>query len=208
MSLYVCATTYPWNLGKGSDFMRDREEKRLLQRLKKADTAALEEIMDIYTPYLYAVVSNVLGGVLGSEDAEEIVSDSFAALWYAREKIKAESLRAYLAAIARNRAKDRLRAMKISETLEEDVPVAECDLPERQALVAELSAIARSAVESLGEPDREIFKRHYFLYQKTDDISRDMGINAATVRTKLARGRQRLKDYLTERGFGCENLYI
>lgn len=188
--------------------MKDREEKRLLQRLKKGDAAALEQIMDTYTSYMYAVVSNVLGGVLGAEDAEEIVSDSFVALWYARDKVEGDSLRAYLAAIARNRAKDRLRSMKISETLEEDVPVAECHLPERQALIAELSAIARDAVDSLGEPDREIFQRHYFLYQKTDDISRVMGINAATVRTKLARGRQRLKAYLTERGFACENLYI
>ena len=84
--------------------------------------------MEIYTPYLYAVVTNVLGGVLGEEDAEEIVSDSFAALWYSRERVEGESLKAYLAAIARNRAKDRLRSMKISETLEEDLMRHEAEL--------------------------------------------------------------------------------
>ena len=63
---------------------------------------------------------------------------------------------------------------------------------------------AREAVDTLGEPDCEIFKRHYFLYQKTEDIAAALGMNGATVRTKLARGRQRLKYYLEERGYGNE----
>ena len=63
-------------------------------------------------------------------------------------------------------------------------------------------------MDSLGEPDREIFQRHYFLYQKTADIARALGLKDATVRVKLARGRKRLKDYLEERGFGCEDTHF
>ena len=70
-----------------------------------------------------------------------------------------------------------------------------------------LRELAHEAVDSLGEPDREIFQRYYFLYQKTEDIADALGLKDATVRTKLARGRKRLKDYLKERGYSCEDTY-
>ena len=79
--------------------------------------------------------------------------------------------------------------------------------PEQKILLSELREIAHEAVDSLGEPDREIFQRYYFLYQKTADISKMLGLKDATVRAKLARGRKHLKDYLTERGFSCEDTH-
>ena len=182
-------------------------EKKLVARLHRGDTAALAEIIEQYTPYVYAIVSNVLGGMLGEEDAEEITADTFTALWYNRLNAESGALKAYIAAIARNKAKSRLRTMRISELLQDDVPVAECTLPEQQYIVNELGEAARRAVDSLPQPDREIFQRHYFLYQKTEDIAADMDMNAATVRTKLARGRKRLKAYLTERGYSVESIY-
>lgn len=182
-------------------------EKKLVARMHRGDTAALAEIIELYTPYVYAIVSNVLGGMLDEEDAEEITADVFTALWYNRLNTESGTLKAYIAAIARNKAKSRLRTMHISEPLLDDVPVAECTLPEEQYIVNELSEAARRAVDSLPEPDGEIFRRHYFLYQKTEAIAADMGMNAATVRTKLARGRKRLKAYLTERGYSVENIY-
>ena len=184
----------------------DRKQK-LVARLKRGDTAALGEVIELYTPYLFAIVSNIFGGILGDEDAEEIVSDTFTALWYNRANIHDNALKMYLAAIARNKAKSRLRTLHISEPLSDDIPITDCKLPEEQYIVDELREIAHSAVASLPQPDKEIFQRHYFLYQRTDEIAADMGLNAATVRTKLARGRKRLKVYLSERGYSCENIF-
>lgn len=183
------------------------KQDKLARRLRRGDTSALAEVIERYTPYAYAIVSNVLGGVLPDEDAEEIVADAFTALWYNRENVRDGALKGYIAAIARNKAKSRLRAMRISEPLQDDIPLAECELPEQRYIIDELAELARLAIGSLPEPDREIFQRHYFLYQRTQDISADMDIPAATVRTKLARGRKRLKAYLTERGYDCESIY-
>lgn len=47
--------------------------------------------------------------------------------------------------------------------------------PEEGVLTLELRELAREAVDTLGEPDCEIFKRHYFLYQKTEDIAAALG---------------------------------
>ena len=117
-------------------------EKKLVARLHRGDTAALAEIIEQYTPYVYAIVSNVLGGMLGEEDAEEITADVFTALWYNRLNAGSGALKAYIAAIARNKAKSRLRAMRISEPLQDDVPVADCTLPEEQYIVSELGEAA------------------------------------------------------------------
>ena len=56
-------------------------------------------------------------------------------------------------------------------------------------------------------PRRSACPKGEHLYQKTEDIAADMDINAATVRTKLARGRKRLRAYLTERGYSVESIY-
>ena len=179
-------------------------ERTLLRLLKDGDTAALGEIIGQYTPYLCAVAANILGHALPQEDIEEVVSDSFVSLWTHRQDVAPGKLKPWLAAVCRNRAKDVLRARKLAEPLDDDLLeiAAEGDM-ERGVLRAELTALAREAVDSLGEPDGEIFRRHYFLYQKTEEIAAVLNMNGATVRTKLRRGRERLREYFTERGYSC-----
>ena len=168
-------------------------EKRILKALRRGDSAALEQIIDQYTPYVFAIISNILSHALPREDLEEVVSDVFCSLWYSRAQVEPGKLKAYLAAIARNAAKSRLRRLKLTEPLEEGV------------LALELKAACREAVDSLGHPDSEIFLRRYFLYQKTGDIAQALGMNAATVRSRLSRGREKLKEHLEERGYGNAN---
>ena len=180
-------------------------EKRILKMLRRGDSAALEQIIDQYTPYVFAIVSNILSHALPREDMEEVVSDVFCSLWYSREQVEPGKLKAYLAAIARNAAKSRLRSLKLAEPLEDDLMELALPGPEEGVLALELKAACREAVDSLGQPDSEIFLRRYFLYQKTGDIAQALGLNASTVRSKLARGREKLKEHLEERGYGNGN---
>jgi RNA polymerase sigma-70 factor (ECF subfamily) len=117
-------------------------------------------------------------------------------------------LKAYLAATVRNKARSALRKYHAEDPLEDDVlRISIPNQPEQRILMSELREITHAAVDSLGEPDREIFQRYYFLYQKTEEISEALGLKDATVRVRLARGRRRLKDYLKERGFNCEDAH-
>lgn len=183
-------------------------ENKVLRRLKKGDSAALTELIEQYSAYVYAIASNILGHALPAEDVEEVTADVFTALWYHREKVEPGKLKPYLAAITRNRARSKLRALRIAEPLEDDGIFVAADSPERETLEKELREISRMAVASLPEPDREIFQRHYFLYQKTEDIAREMNMMSGAVRTRLSRGRGRLRAYLEERGYNCEILDI
>ena len=179
-------------------------ERAVLRRLRDGDTGALSEIIAFYTPYLYTVASNIMDPPLSREDVEEAVSDAFVQLWTHRAEVVPGKLKAWLAVVARNRAKDALRAARLSEPLDDDLlDIAAPGSMEKAVLSAELTELTREAVDSLGEPDSEIFKRHYFLYQKTDKIAAVLDLNAATVRTKLRRGRERLRTYFTERGYSC-----
>ena len=49
-------------------------------------------------------------------------------------------------------------------------------------------------------PDREIFLRRYYLYEKVNDIATRLNLSAKVVEHKLARGRQRLREKLMKRG--------
>ena len=179
-------------------------ERTLLRLLRDGDAEALSEIIGLYTPYLFTIASNIMAPALTQEDIEEAVSDTFVALWRSARDVAPGRLKPWLAAVCRNKAKDALRARKLAEPLDDDLlEVAAPGDMEESILRTELSALAREAVDALGEPDGEIFRRHYFLYQKTGEIAEALGMNAATVRTKLRRGRERLRAYFTERGYGC-----
>ena len=49
----------------------------------------------------------------------------------------------------------------------------------------------------MGQPDRDIFLRFYYYYQSIEDIALEMDINLSTVKSKLRRGRGKLKQTLT-----------
>ena len=176
-------------------------EKRTLKALRRGEPAALSEIIRQYTPYVYAIARNILSPALPPEDIEETVSDVFCALWYSRDGLESGKLKSWLAVTARNAARDRLRRLRLIHPLDEDM--LDISLPDMEQALAEreLAAACREAVDSLGEPDREIFQRRYFLYQKTEDIAREMGLGHSAVRSRLMRGRTKLREYLEERGW-------
>ena len=97
--------------------MTDAEALALVRRGR---CEGLEWLMERYTRYVGAVASRILAGRLGQEDAEEVVSDAFLALWRAARSLRTESVRAWLGTTARNLALNRLRAAHFDAELSED----------------------------------------------------------------------------------------
>lgn len=58
---------------------------------------------------------------------------------------------------------------------------------------------------SLGEPDNEIFVRYYKFGEKLNDIAAATGVNLSTVKTKLSRGKTKLKKILSNAEERYEN---
>ena len=174
------------------------DEQYLIQQIKTGSQKALETVIDRYGSYVKAIAANIIKPPMTDADVEEVVSDVFLSLWSHPGDPDRGSLKGYLAAITRNKARDRLRRFHIEIPLENDfleVPVEDSC---RQIELAQLKQALKQMVDRLEEPDRTILLRYYYFYQKTDAIARDMGMNPATVRTKLARSRQKLKEWLTQ----------
>lgn len=174
------------------------DEQYLIQQIKTGSQKALETVIDRYGSYVKAIAANTIKPPMTDADVEEVVSDVFLSLWSHPGDPDRGSLKGYLAAITRNKARDRLRRFHIEVPLESDcleVPVEDSC---RQIELAQLKEAVKQVVDRLEEPDRTILLRYYYFYQKTDAIARDMGMNPATVRTKLARSRQKLKEWLTQ----------
>lgn len=172
-------------------------EEKLLHALRGRDPAALEMLMDKYIPYISAIVWNILRGAMTAQDAEEVVSDVFLAAWDQAEQIRPGFIKAWLGAVARHKAKTKLRRMDQTLPLEEDIlELPDEHTPADAAERAEERKMVRRAVNGLDQPDREIFLRHYYYAQTVQEISNVMRLNESTVKTKLRRGRMRLKTQL------------
>ena len=169
-------------------------EARALKALKAGDTRALEWFIDRYTGYVAAVVNNILGPGRPREDVEEAVSDTFVALWQNAGHVKGAGVKSYLAGIARNKALDIIRSSgEPALPLEEDVLELPTPGPEDELSRDCDRWAVQQAVLAMPHPEREIFIRHYFYFQRVADISEALNLPENTVKTKLRRGREKLK---------------
>ena len=79
----------------------------------------------------------------------------------------------------------------------DEIEIPDDALPlEEKAIQAALARRVRRAVDEMPSRDREIFLRYYYYLQTAETISSELGIPAATVRSRLARGREQLKKTL------------
>lgn len=177
----------------------------LVDAMARGDEAALEHVIDRYTAYVGTIVWNIVKGNLDRADAKAIVSDVFYLAWCSADKIQRGKLKGYLSVLARRRSINMLRSIKADLALTEDIVQIPVPGPEDESLRQEVYSALRRSLEKLPEPDRTIFLRHYYLYQRTSEIAKAMGINVSTVKSKLRRGRENLRRELTEGGYFIEH---
>ena len=158
------------------------EEREALKRLKHREEDALAWFIDRYTAYVSTIV----------------------AFWTHAKEIRPGKAKAYLGSIARNKAKESTRKTGRELPLEDDMLVISSGTPERELEKREQAAYIRKAVLALREPEREIFLRYYYFYQPVSTIAEEMGLESANVKTKLFRGRKKLKEVLEKGGYFVE----
>ena len=174
----------------------------LTQRLKRHDEAAFEEVMNKYLPLVSNIVYNIGRDRLSKEDMEETISDIFVILWNNTDKIIEGKLQGYLCRIARTKALDRLSKHKKPQTLDiEELEIQSDFSMEVTAEIDDMAEILQILIDELPEPDREIMLRYYYFQQTAPMISEITGINKETVKSKLRRTKEKLRQKLKERGY-------
>lgn len=176
-------------------------EKQLIAELSRDDTDALARVMDRYGNYVATVIHNQLGAFACREDTEELTGNVFVSLWQNRKKLRTAHLRGWLAAAARNEARGFLRGHKLLTVSQEDVLLVSDDMAARLTEKRERSRLIQRALCELSRTDREIFLRYYYYNQRVSEIAEEMDMNPETVKSKLRRGREKLKDMMEKGDF-------
>lgn len=181
------------------------EELEALQRLQRKEERALLWFIERYSAYVTAIFRRMLGASATAADLEELASDVFFILWSKAAAIEAGKVKAYLGSVARNKARDFLRRRDGSLPLEEDVLLISPETPQQTLEARELAACLRAALDAMDDPEREIFYRHYQDLQPISEIAAALELNPSTVKTKLHRGRKKLKEALRTGGYTVED---
>jgi RNA polymerase sigma-70 factor (ECF subfamily) len=182
-----------------------RTQQALFRALRRQDSRALEAAIDEFGGYVMAVALNTLGSLGSRQDAEEITSDVFVALWKNAPRLAPDSnLKPWLAVVARNTSLKRLRSLRPVQSLDEQAG-------EVVAALMALENASHDAVDSLGESDeeavdrlledlnpidREVLRRRYCEEQDVDTIAQETSLSQPAVKSRLYRGRKVLRGRL------------
>lgn len=157
-----------------------------------------------YSRLCYRVAMNLLGQ---REDAEECVNDVYMAVWNTIPPNRPDSLTAYVGKVTRNiavsyiRKREALRRKCAGTVLLEEL--AEC-LPDTDAPSPADELTLKDALNSffsaLSEEDRAIMVRRYYDGDPTAQIAKDLNLRPGTVRVRLHRLRERLREHLISHG--------
>lgn len=184
-------------------------EEMLVKRAKSGDEQAFEEIVKLYEK---AVYNSALYIAKNRDDALDISQDVFLKLWRTLPSFRGDaSLKTWIATLTRTCAIDYIRSrnQKQTSSLTDDdsgneVDVADEDIssnPEKAFEREEKISAVRKAVASLPGPIRETLILREFHNLSYTEIASIQKISEGTVKSRISRGREQLKEILKSGNF-------
>lgn len=185
--------------------MTDKELRHYMERSQEEGRRAL---FDEYCGYVFAICANKLRGCGTSEDIDECISDTFAALFrYLDSHTGTDGDLKWIAGtIARRTAISYFRRLSSkSDTMVsiDSEEIGELSSEIRVEETAESTALREAVldcVKSLGEPDSSIIVYFYYYGMKTKQIAPLVGLSDIAVQKRLSRARKALREMLSEAG--------
>ena len=194
---------------------RTREET-LLKAFRDGDDAAFDALIGMYSAKLYKVAYALLGS---RQDAEEVVQDTFLRAYRALQAFRGESsLETWLHRITLNLARNKYQwnhrrgsGLNVSLTVGDDTggesgTENEQDVPDRRMepdVVLEQDEIGTNIMKALNSlPDtlRETMLLRHVSDMPYEQIAQKLDCKVGTVKSRLSRGREMLRDYLAAAG--------
>ena len=127
------------------------------------------------------------------EDAEDIAQETFLRYWNSEKEFESEAhIKAWLLRVAINRAKNTVLSFWWRNRTSYE------DYMARLEFETESDHHALEAILSLPQKYRIVLHLHYYEEYSIKEIAYILSLNENTVKTRLARGRQLLKNTLTE----------
>ena len=187
--------------------MSELQEKVWIDAAREGDPLAFEQLIHLYEKRVFALTRRMCKN---PSDAEEAAQDAFLAAWQGLKFFRGESsFSTWLYRLASNACVDVLRkegrhqaaagpSLDDEETLLE-IP-DEAATPHTLAEQAELREQIDAGLKELPEEYRTVLVLREIHQQSYDEIAEILSLDLGTVKSRISRGRKRLRKFLLESG--------
>ena len=182
----------------------------LIERIRQGDTSAYEDMVTRHWDRIFARVYSLLKN---KQDAEEVTQDAFIRAHRGLDKFRGDAaFSTWLYQIATNLAHNRYWywfRRKRSQSLSLDEPISDSsdvtlenvlptssESPAQAALTQEFVDRVSVCMDALHEKHREILIMRNVNNLSYDSIAEELGINIGTVKSRIARARESLRNLM------------
>jgi len=182
-------------------------DEEIVTLLWYRDDNAIKMLEEIYGKNFLNISYRILND---EEDAKECVNDAYMNTWDSVPDARPKCIFAYVGRIVRNLSINRLKKSKTKKRGGEEgtlllTELAECipdgENVESEVEYKELSKSISEFLKNNKEEHRMLFVERYWYGKTIKDIAKDYKMSAKKVENILYRLRNKLKEYLFERGY-------
>jgi RNA polymerase sigma-70 factor, ECF subfamily len=176
---------------------RPLDENDLIQRAKRGDKHAYEELVYTYQGIAFRT-AYVLAG--NAADAEEAAQDGFVKAWRALGRFRdGAPFRPWLLQIVANEARNRRRSAgrraHLALRAATEHPSGDAaPSPEAALLSAEQREGLLAAVNELPEDQRSVIALRYFVGLSEQEVAETLGLPSGTIKSRTSRALERLRE--------------
>ena len=180
-------------------------ESELVAAAKAGDVAAFTDLVTRYERRIYRLAMNITSN---REDAEDVMQEAFLKAYQHLDGFQGDSrFYTWLVRITVNEALMRLRKRRPNQVSLDEPVVSDDDLmprdiedwgpsPEQRFAQSELGEILQQAIEGLEPAFRTVFILRDIEELSTEDVARLLGLSVPAVKSRLLRGRLKLRQKL------------
>lgn len=178
-------------------------EKKLIQSASGGDASAFNRLMEMHERRMYAVALRMCGN---REDAQDCLQEAMLRIYRSISGFKGQSTFAtWVYRITMNTCLDELRRKKNRQNTSLDnlldmgwSPTDGTNAPEKKAIQAETRRHIHEAIRDLPEDMRAAVVLRDIQGLSYDEIAQALDINVGTIKSRISRGREKLREKLRE----------
>ena len=181
------------------------DERKLIARASGGDASAFNALMEAHERRMYAVALRMCGN---REDAQDCLQEAMLRIYKSIGSFKGQSSFATWAyRITMNTCLDELRKKKNKQNTSLDSllevgwsPTDGSNAPEKHAIQAEVRKSLHAAIQDLPEDMRSAIVLRDIQGLAYDEIAEALDVNVGTIKSRISRGREKLREKLKNIG--------
>ena len=182
----------------------ERNEQKLIERASGGDPSAFNQLMAMHEKRMYAVALRMFAN---REDAQDCLQEAMLRIYRAIGGFKGQSsFSTWVYRITMNTCLDELRRKKnrpntsLDNLLDQGWSPSDGDnVPERRAIQSETRKMLAGAIRELPEDMRSAIVLQDVQGYSYDEIAQMLDVNVGTIKSRISRGREKLREKLSKK---------